>query len=370
MYAIICLVLYIPGGWLADRFSLKKIMITAMSANAILAVAIAFKFTWPVALIVWGLCAFTSGGAFWAALIKGVGLSGTSEEQGKIWGMYEFGDALLGLIVSYINLWVLAKFEATLGIRSVFYSISVISLIAVILLIKFFSDTEGVSDNNYEKANFKEVLGVFKLPVIWFVALIIMCNYLVFAGMTYFTPYLTDVLGLGIVAGTALVIFRSNGIRMLAGPSFGYIADKKRSPLKAINLGMLLTAILIGIFIVLPARTAPVVLILIFFLATFSSSAFRFSSSTFFFSSAAQSRGLHHAEPVVAASLLCLAGPPSVGKAWSDFISCSSFFRSASRLSASRCCCRACARCWDQIQIVGKILNRLSHFRFASIKEP
>ncbi|NCB42117.1 MAG: MFS transporter [Clostridia bacterium] len=270
MYAIICFFAYIPGGWVADRFSLKKILMISMAANILVCVWMAVSFTWTTALIVWGLCAFTSGAACWAALIKGVGLSGESDEQGKVWGLYEFGDALLGFIVSYINLAIFAKFQATLGITSVFMSIAVISGIAVVLIKLFFHDTEADDIQIAEKTKITDIVKVLRLPVVWYVSLAIMSNYLVYAGMTYFTPYLTDVLGLSIVTGTALVVFRNNGLRMMAGPTFGYFADRKESALKIISIGMIATAVLIVAFIMLSSIVPAAAVIAVFFIATFT----------------------------------------------------------------------------------------------------
>lgn len=269
MYAILCLVAYLPGGWIADRYSLKKILISAMLLNVILCGLLTVSFTWNTALIVWALCALTSGAACWAALIKGVGQSGTSEEQGRVWGMYEFGDAFLGLVISYINLAIFSFCEETLGIRAVFINIAVLSIIAAILIYVFFQELEPPSASS-EKIDLRGVVKVFQMPIIWVLALGIMCNYLVYAGMTYFTPYLTDVLGLGIVAGTTLVILRSNGMRMLSGPIFGRIADRKSSPIHAMKLGMLLTAIFIVLFIAVTKSASAAIIILLFFAATFT----------------------------------------------------------------------------------------------------
>ena len=273
MYAILCLFAYIPGGWVADRFSLKKILMLSMALNVVLCVLITVSFTWSTALWVWALCALTSGAACWAALIKGVGQSGTSDEQGRVWGLYEFGDAFLGLIISYVNLGIFSFFEQSLGLKAVFLNIAVLSIIAIILIGLFFEDSKAVAAEGeapQKGGQLADILRVFTMPIIWVVALIIMCNYLVYAGMTYFTPYLTDVLGFGIVAGTTLVILRSNGLRMAAGPTFGKIADQKSSPLRAMEIGMALTALLILIFIGCTHTNSVVLIIVIFFAATFT----------------------------------------------------------------------------------------------------
>jgi len=270
MYAIGCIIAYIPGGWLADRYSLKKILIISMIANVFLCLWITVSFTYTTALIVWPLTALTSGFACWAALIKGVGLSGTAKEQGKVWGMYEFFDSFLGLIVSYLNLAVFAAFESIYGIKGVFVSIAILSVIAAILINVFFEDTKEDEDAPAEKTKITDVFKVLKQPVIWYITFAILSNYTVYAGMTYFTPYLSDVIGLSIVYSGGLAILRSSGIRMLAGPTFGHFVDKSGSVSKVIMTGMLLTAILIVVFLIIPSSAPAVLLIGVFFIATFT----------------------------------------------------------------------------------------------------
>lgn len=270
MYAIACIIAYIPGGWLADRYSLKKILMISMSANVFLCILITISFTYTTALIVWPLTALTSGFAFWAALVKGVGLSGTAEEQGRIWGMYEFSDALLGLIVNYLNLAIFAAVETTYGIKGVFISIAITSAISVILLNIFFEDTKQDENAPSEKTKITDVIKVLKQPVIWYITFAVCSNYIVYAGMTYFTPYLSDVIGLSVVSSAGLMVLRAWGIRMLAGPTFGRFVDKSGSTSKVIVLGMLVTAILIGIFLLIPSSAPAVLLIGVFFIATFA----------------------------------------------------------------------------------------------------
>lgn len=270
MYAIACIIAYIPGGWLADRFSLKKILMISMAANVFLCLWINISFTYSTAIIVWLLVALTSGFACWAALIKGVGLSGSSEEQGKVWGMYEFFDALLGLIVSYINLAVFASVAEHYGIRAVFISIAVTSALSVVLLHFFFEDTKDEEGSSIEKTKITDVIKVLKLPVIWYITFAIFSNYIVYAGMTYFTPYLSDVIGLSVVYSAGLMVFRSWGIRMIAGPSFGRMVDKTGSVSKVVMVGMIFTTILIGVFLLIPASAPAILLIGVFFVATFT----------------------------------------------------------------------------------------------------
>ncbi len=277
LYSLACLVAYIPGGWIADRFSLRNILIISMAANILLALFMTFSFNYISALIVWPLTALTSGFAFWAALVKGVGLSGSSKEQGKIWGSYEFFDAGFGLCVSYLNLFIFAQLESSFGIKGVFASIAVMSLISVILFYLFFHDTQVDTQpkpQSQEKTKLGDLVNVLKLPVIWLVTLVVFTNYIVFAGMTYFTPYLSDVLGYGIVASGSLAIIRSWAIRMLAGPVFGKIVDSSKSVSKTIFWGMIATAVFILIFIFSPTNS-PIILIAFFFMATFTLSGSR-----------------------------------------------------------------------------------------------
>jgi MFS family permease len=76
-YALACIITYIPGGWIADKFAPKKILVISGVANGLLCIFFAMTMqNFAMARLVWILCALTGSAQFWAAIIKAVRLTG------------------------------------------------------------------------------------------------------------------------------------------------------------------------------------------------------------------------------------------------------------------------------------------------------
>ena len=92
----------IPGGWVADRFNTKKILLISLGANfpAILLSVIFIKVYW-VQVVVWSIFGCTTGFAFWPAVLKGIRIVGGENNQSTTFGMFE---ATQGLVATVGNM--------------------------------------------------------------------------------------------------------------------------------------------------------------------------------------------------------------------------------------------------------------------------
>lgn len=93
MYAIGCVILYIPGGILADKMNPKKALMLSLAVATILTGAFAVTIlldlpgsvAYGISLVIWLLIAFASGFVFWTAILKAIRIIGTEEEQGTMY---------------------------------------------------------------------------------------------------------------------------------------------------------------------------------------------------------------------------------------------------------------------------------------------
>lgn len=88
MYTIGNMILYIPGGIIADKVSPKKALVISLAATTVLAWVYAFTMNFTVGMIVWLGLSFSTAFVFWSALMKAVRIIGTEEEQGFMYGLY------------------------------------------------------------------------------------------------------------------------------------------------------------------------------------------------------------------------------------------------------------------------------------------
>lgn len=259
-----CILLYIPGGYIADRFSPKRIIIISLLGTALLNVWYAFDPTYSTGRIIWFLLAFTVGFAYWAAMIKAVRMLGSPQEQGKMYGWYNAGEGAFASVI--------------LGVATVFYGISQVALISLqyAVLVQaafcviaavatgvFFNENAAVcsgEENEHERFHMGDVLKVIKNPWVWCVSGVVMCTYGAYTGQSYLTPYMTQVLQVSATMGAFLGIARTKGARFIGGPIGGIIADRIGSPCKVIIGSNILMILLFGLFFLLPMSADSTVL--------------------------------------------------------------------------------------------------------------
>lgn len=257
MYAIACMILYIPGGYVADKFSTKKILVLSVGGNGIVCTILAFSMNYRMALIAWFLFGFTSAFAYWAALIKGVLSLSDENDSGRVYSIYYFMCGIFTTICSASLVWIFGKFSTSeSGLRAVIIACAALSFCAAALIAVLFNDTKPVvsAETEEEKFEFKQVFTLIKSPILWAVALTIFSVYgLRAAGNTYFNPYLAAVHDIDISSVAFLGVIRSSVFPILS-PVAGFLVDKVfHSTSKLFITSFVLLGILFGSVIILPA---------------------------------------------------------------------------------------------------------------------
>ena len=249
-----CVLLYIPGGYIADRFSPKKIIIVSLLGTGLLNLWYSFDPSYETGRIIWFLLAFSVGFAYWSGMIKAVRMLGTPQEQGKMYGWYNSGEGAFS--------------AACLGVATVAYSLSQVPLdslkyavwvqggfcvLAAVMTGFFFDENAALgADTEEDKFQFRDVAKVIKNPWVWCCSIVILCCYGSYTSQSYLTPYMTEVLQMSAVSAAILGILRTKGARFIGGPIGGIIADKLGSPGKVIIGSNVLMIILLCLFFVVP----------------------------------------------------------------------------------------------------------------------
>ena len=108
-YTIALTISYLPGGWIGDKFNPKPVLLASIFGQAILSFLFMFNYqSYTMAVIIWCLMALTGGFAFWPSLMKGIRMTGTDEEQGRIFGIFEALNGCASLLLSFIMLGIMA----------------------------------------------------------------------------------------------------------------------------------------------------------------------------------------------------------------------------------------------------------------------
>lgn len=263
MYTIGNMVLYIPGGYLADKVSTKKALIISLVATSVLTWVYAFSLNFVVSMIIWLGLSFSTAFVFWSALMKAVRIVGTEEEQGFMYGLYYACNGIAAALTSFISLY--AYNTAGEDIKSGFVrgvnASGVVVLIAAICLVFLMKEEAGkvTTESDDDKISLPMVGKVLKSPVVWILSIVILCGYGLKSSVSYFNPYLTEVVGVSAVNSGIFSII-NNYLLLLLAPVGGILADKVfKSTCKWLSVSFVILAVLFGGVLLIPSDISPMV---------------------------------------------------------------------------------------------------------------
>ena len=258
IYSLCMMASMIPGGILADKFSTKKCLVYSVLASFVAICIYAFTMTFAVACFVWFMVGLSTNFVFWCGITKAVGMVGDAETQGSCYGIYYASSGIISAVLNAICLWASGFSEdPTTSFMIAMWVMAGGTLLAALLVVVFFKEKDVEAAGEEDTFQFKYVGAVLKNPMTWLIAVMVMCAYGLYASVSYFSPYLTDVLGIPLVNSTLLNIVRSNLMNLLC-PVGGYIIDRvfKSANKWYITAFAITTAIYAGVMI-MPDTVSP-----------------------------------------------------------------------------------------------------------------
>lgn len=234
VYTVISCVGLVPGGWIADRYKTKGIIVVSAVVQGLISIFFAFTMNnYVCAMITWVVSGFAGVTAFWAAIFKAVGMVGGKDEQGRTYGYYEGFCGVSATITNAIALWVFSRFDSSVSaMKWAVIVMGIMSLVGAVLVQAFFDErtTEvHYAETAKHKATIRETMRVFAMPKFYLSCLIIFCAYGFFTCQSFITPYFTNVLGASVTFAGALSILKQYALKFVGGPVGGIFGDKLKS---------------------------------------------------------------------------------------------------------------------------------------------
>jgi len=252
---------YIPGGWLADRYSPRLLLSESLVSPGLSGFYFATFPSYIGAMFLYAFWGISTLVIFWAPLIKATRNLGNKEEQGKLFGFLEGGRGVFALLVGSLTLWVYSSMgESQEGLMWVIYISAVITIVAGVAIWFLFEDSEPQPQSG---AVLNGILTAMKMPTTWIIAVIILCGYSLFAGQSYITPYMTEVLGATMTMGALMGLIRTYGLQTIGGLGAGLLSNKIGSPNKLIIAGFCITSVCMLGFLLIPSSASMMSLITI-----------------------------------------------------------------------------------------------------------
>lgn len=251
MFGLGGVVFYFPGGWLADRFSPRKLIALSYIGSAVLSAIMLTMPSFPIMCVLYFCYAIFNIFTLWAAETKIVHVMGTEDEQGRLFGYREALAGLGGVLVGFTVLFIgsqLTSDEATLNVLIIFYMVlgGVCGLLLWILLDDSSQNAES------DRPALKDMFRVVKNVRVWMIAFIVFVCYTMFSAVSYLSPYLVDAYGMSDDMGAVFGIIRQYGVRIFMCSLLGIIADKNGSVNRVIKWCLVLIFVHTLVYSVLP----------------------------------------------------------------------------------------------------------------------
>lgn len=228
-YAILNLFLLIPGGILADKISTKKAVAYSCAATGLL--GFVYLFTMKnllISLLVWVGFGISTGFVLWSAIYRTVRIIGTEEEQGFLYGFYYACNGLSCAIINMVGVYIYgtaANVQDGFFRACLFGAIAPIVIAGILMFLLRDVDQSVQIDDSEPKFNKTDVKLLVKNPILWLISVVLMIGYIFYSSTSYFTPYLTEVMGVSIVHSGFLSAVRTY-LLLLLTPIGGWIADR------------------------------------------------------------------------------------------------------------------------------------------------
>jgi len=97
---------YIPGGWLADRYSPRKLLATSLIVTGLSGFYFSTFPSYVGGLFLYGFWGVSTLIIFWAPFIKATRNLGPDAEQGRLFGFLEGGRGVFGFLIGMFTLFV------------------------------------------------------------------------------------------------------------------------------------------------------------------------------------------------------------------------------------------------------------------------
>lgn len=224
-YGLLGLFSYALGGYLADRFAPKKLLIFSLIATGCGGLLHLYFTSLNALLIIYGIWGITSLLTFWPSLIKIVRSLANSKEQARAYGIFEGGRGVVGAIHLAIATSIFGYFQtkslASQGIEMVIVFYSLAPIISAILL--FFLLKDKVEEQS-EKLKLQDLFILLKNSALWLIVAITFCTYFFNMSFYYFTPYASNIIGTSAVFAAILTVL-AQYIRPVSSTIGGFIAD-------------------------------------------------------------------------------------------------------------------------------------------------
>ncbi|MGI6029088.1 MAG: MFS transporter [Candidatus Heteroscillospira sp.] len=268
IYAVVSMAAGVPFGIFCDKINSKKGLILSLLLTTALTAIYAYTNTsYIVSVLIWAALSVTTMCIYWPIFSKVLNIignkTGDAGRSGMAFGWYYAFNGIGAAIMQSICLWISTQFENPVtSFRAAIMFTAGCTVFASILIYFLFDDeltTSNEAPAVVEKkgTDWSQLGEIMKNPYVWYMLVICFVGYCMYSMASYFTPYLTAVVGASAAESGVFAIIRTYIFLILALVG-GTCADKIfKSTTKWIMIVFITTAaLIIGLFFI-PAGANP-----------------------------------------------------------------------------------------------------------------
>ncbi len=253
VFGFTAMITYFPGGWLADRFSARKLITASLLSTGVVGLYYATLPSYEHVLAIHAFWGVSITLLFWGAMIRVTRGWAPADQQGRAFGVLEMMRGVGEVLISSALLWlftVLGSSDMALATVIATLSASVIAL----GVLSFFVIEDTVRDVSGErkKVGLADIVAVLRMPVVWLIAVVIVAAYCAYWGSFQFTPYASDIFLTSAAVAGAIGVGKM-WLKPAAAVIAGVVADRFGIAISISVLFAILVASFIG-FALMPAN--------------------------------------------------------------------------------------------------------------------
>jgi len=258
-------ILYIPGGYLADKFDPLKLTAIGLIGAGAVGFCIAMFPSFGVMMSLYVIWAIFGILIAWNPQIKVLRLISSDDQQAKIQTMRAYGRTLPILIISLAGSGLLAMLKELTALRVTLILYGALAIIFTIIALVTYEPVQSQLEASNEKSvSLKDYGAVLKMPETWMIGLIGFSAYTASTGVTYLQPYLAEMFGLSASLSSVFAIIAKN-CALVAAPIVTWIAIKgKTSVTNVMKYSLVMSLVCFVVFLFLPKSSVLAVAIILY----------------------------------------------------------------------------------------------------------
>lgn len=242
IYGVVALLSYLYGGVLADVFSPRKLIASALFLTALGGLYLATFPNYFQLKLLFGYWGFTTIFLFWGAMIKATRVWGGDTQQGRAFGFLEGGRGLVAATLGAVGVFIFSLFlpetveSSSLLQRQqafryvVLFTSALVFLIALMIFWGLHETEANADEKRLQKIKISTVLEVMQYPAVRLLMLIVLCAYVGYKVTDVFSLYAAEIIQFNEVDAAKVGAFQMY-LRPVVCVLVGILADKTKTSL-------------------------------------------------------------------------------------------------------------------------------------------